>query len=155
MTTLIADLETDGIKPNRIWMVGIKDHDTGEYTSYVGDDEVPIGLMRLMEADIVVGHNFKGYDAKVIKKLTDGLIEIPKEKIIDTCELSRSMFPQMPNHKLESWGEIFNFPKIKYDKGFEQFHPEMVPYCKQDVELNAVLYDFFLTQLDAEGKDEA
>jgi DNA polymerase III alpha subunit (gram-positive type) len=148
MSILVGDLETNGLKPNRIWVVGIKDVETGEYTSYVGDEEVPIGLMRLAEADVVIGHNFKGYDAKVIEKLTDGLIKIDENKIVDTVELSRKLFPEMPNHKLETWGEIFEFPKIKYDKGFEKFHPEMVPYCAVDVELNAKLYDFFMKYID-------
>jgi DNA polymerase III alpha subunit (gram-positive type) len=148
MAILVGDLETNGLRPNRIWVVGIKDVETGEYTSYVGDEEVPIGLMRLAEADIVIGHNFKGYDAKVIENLTDGLIKIDNSKIVDTVELSRKLFPELENHKLETWGDVFEFPKIKYDKGFEQFHPDMVPYCERDVELNAVLYQFMMDHIE-------
>ncbi|RYD64010.1 MAG: hypothetical protein EOP83_10800 [Verrucomicrobiaceae bacterium] len=148
MTIIVADLETNGLKPDTIWVVGIKDVETGEYTSYVGEEEVPLGLMRIAEADIVIGHNFKGYDAKVIANLTDGLIKLDESKIIDTCELSRKLFREMPNHKLETWGDIFEFPKIKYDKGFEKFHPDMVPYCERDVELNAVLYEFMMKHID-------
>lgn len=148
MTVLVGDIETNGLKPNIIWCVGVLDIDTGEYTSYVGDEEVPVGLMRLAEADVVVGHYFKGYDAPVIKKLTDGLITIDEDKIIDTCELSREFFPDLPNHKLETWGEIFEDHKIKYDKGFERFHPEMVPYLEQDVRLNARLYKFMIEHLE-------
>jgi DNA polymerase III alpha subunit (gram-positive type) len=148
MSILVGDLETNGLKPTKIYVVGIKDMETGEYKSYVGDDEVPEGLMRLAEADIIIGHNFKSYDAKVIENLTDGLIKLDESKIIDTVELSRKLFKQMPNHRLETWGEIFEFPKIKYDKGFDNFHPEMVPYCERDVELNAVLYEFMMAHID-------
>lgn len=148
---LIADIETDGLKPSKIHMLGIMDFKTKVYESYIGEDEVPLGLMRLAEADRIVGHNFRGYDAKVIRKLTEGLIDLPDEKIDDTVEIARALFPEMKSHRLATWGEILGFPKLDYQGGFEEFTPEMVPYCQRDVELNAALYEFFLTQLaDAE-----
>lgn len=143
---LIADLETDGLKPSKIWMVGILDYNTDEFTSYVGDDEVPIGLMRIAQAERVIGHNFRGYDKKVIEKLTEGLIKLDNARIDDTVEISRSLFPKMDNHKLATWGEIFGFPKLDFHN-FDEWDPKMIPYCQRDCELNKVLYDFFLTQL--------
>lgn len=144
---LVADLETNGIDPSRIWVVGVLNVETDEYTSYVGDD-IPEGLMRIAEADLVIGHYFKKYDAKVINKLTEGLITLQEDKIIDTVELSRSLFSDLPNHKLKTWGDIFEYPKIDYDKGFEEFHPEMLPYCERDVRLNKRVYDFFVEHLE-------
>ncbi|RYD68253.1 MAG: hypothetical protein EOP83_01170 [Verrucomicrobiaceae bacterium] len=157
MTTLVADLETDGLKPKKIHMVGIMDFDTKEYTSYIGEDEVPVGLMRLAEADRVVGHNLRSFDAKVIKDLTEGLIVIPDDKIDDTLEIGRMLFPQLENHKLKTYGEILGFPKFEYEGGWGEFTPEMAPYCQRDVELTAALYEFFLTQLAAicETEEEA
>jgi hypothetical protein len=146
MEILIGDLETNGLKPDRIWMVGVLDYHTDEYVSYIGDDEVPLGLMRLAEADRVIGHNFRGYDARVIKKLTNGLIEIDNDRIDDTVEISRALFPELENHKLATWGEILGFPKLDSPL-FETFTPKMIPYCERDCRLNKVLYDFLLSRM--------
>jgi hypothetical protein len=151
MTILVGDIETNGFEPSIIWVVGVMDAETNEYTSYVGTDQVCEGLARLADADIVIGHNFKGYDAKYITKLTDGLIEFDQSRIVDTCELSRILFPHLVNHKLETWGEILGFPKIKYTEGFTRFHPKMVPYCEQDVRLNKALYDFLLREMEGQA----
>jgi DNA polymerase-1 len=138
---LLGDIETNGLKPDRIWMVGIIDLVTDEYTAYIGDDEVPVGLMRLAEAELVVGHNFKGYDAPVIKRLSDGLIDLTR--VEDTLDLSRRLFPNRSSHSLEAWGLEFGYPKLHF-KDFSKFSPEMVPYCERDVRLNKRLYEFLL-----------
>jgi hypothetical protein len=143
---LVADLETDGFDPKVIWVVGILNLETDEYTAYTGDD-VAEGLLRIADADLVVGHYFRGYDKKVIEKLSEGVIVLDDNKIDDTCEMSRELFPELPNHKLETWGKILGSPKIKYDKGFEEFHPEMLPYCEQDVRLNAEVYRTFIKEM--------
>lgn len=148
-TVLVADIETNGLKPDVIWCLGIIDNKTKEYTAYHGDD-VPLGLMRLAEADVVVGHYFKKYDAKVIKKLTEGLVVIEEDKIDDTVELSRILFPDLPDHKLKTWGDIFGYPKLDHDE-WHRFSPEMLVYLERDVRLNDKLYDFFIEQIEAQG----
>jgi hypothetical protein len=146
-SVLIGDIETNAIyQPSRIWMVGVLDFYTDEFTAYVGDDEVPLGLMRLAEADLVCGHNFRAYDAKEITRMTEGLITLEDDRIIDTLEIGRSLFPDLVNHKLKTWGEIFGYPKIDYDKGFDAFHPDMVPYCERDCRLTKAVYEFLLSQ---------
>jgi len=122
-------------------MVGIIDLVTDEYTAYIGDDEVPEGLMRLAEAELVVGHNFRGYDAPVIKRLSGGLIDLTQ--VEDTLDLSRRLFPSRPSHSLEAWGLEFGYPKLHF-KDFSKFSPEMVPYCERDVRLNKRLYEYLL-----------
>jgi DNA polymerase III alpha subunit (gram-positive type) len=121
------------------------DNATKEYTAYVGDD-IPLGLMRLAEADIVVGHYFKKYDAPVIKKLTEGLVVIDEAKIDDTVELSRILFPELENHKLATWGDIMEFPKLDH-KEWDRFSEEMLVYLERDVRLNDKLYDFFIERI--------
>jgi hypothetical protein len=127
-------------------MVGVVDLITEEYTAYVGDDEVPYGLMRLAEADFVAGHNFLGYDAPVIEKLSDGLIVFDRDRIEDTLILSRKLFPGRKSHSLESWGLDFGLPKLPSPL-FERFTPELVPYCKRDVILNKRLYDHLIAEM--------
>lgn len=150
MLTLVADIETDAIyKPTTIHMVGILDYDTDEFTAYVGEDEVPLGLLRIQEADRVIGHNFRDYDKKQIERLTEGLITLDDNKIDDTLEIARALFPQLKSHKLAVWGDILGLPKLEYEGDFLRFTPEMIPYCERDCRVNKLLYEFLLTQLMA------
>lgn len=143
MDIQICDLETDGLNAKEIFVVGIIDYKTDEYIGYTGDD-IPEGLLRLSKADYIIGHNYRGFDAKVIKKLTEGLVTIPPVKIIDTLDYSRALFPKMPSHKLKDWGLLFDYPKIEFND-FSKFTPEMNTYCEQDCRITKRMIDFFRT----------
>jgi hypothetical protein len=145
---LVADIETNAIhNPTRFWVLGILDYHTDEFTGHVGDDDIAEGLMRLEEADLIIGHNFLGYDNKNITRLTDGVFVLDKEKIIDTVKLSRSLVKEFdtsrggPGHGLKAWGDLFGYPKGNWDK-FDRFYPEMVPYCEQDCRITKKVFDF-------------
>lgn len=144
MSILVADLETNGLDPSLIWVVGVLDYDTDEFRAYTGED-VAEGLMRLAEADLVVGHNFLTYDAPVIEKLTDGLIVLDRERIVDTLQLGRKLLPEMKCQKLEEWGNILGLPKIVFTEGFHRFHPNMIPYCERDCRLDKNVFDFLMS----------
>lgn len=137
---LISDIETDGFDPSIIWCVGVMDYKTKEYMSFHGDDVV-LGLMLLAEAEMVVGHNFRCFDARHIRKMTDGIVDL--KSIYDTYDASRRFFPKMPNHKLESWGELFGYPKIAFND-FHKFSNEMLEYLERDVRLNERVFDVML-----------
>lgn len=143
MSILVADLETDGFNPSIIWVVGILDYTTDEFTAYT-DENVAEGLMRIAEAELVIGHNFLGYDAEVAEKLTGGLIQIDREKVYDTLLMGRQLLPDMKCQKLAEWGDLLGLPKIVFNEGFESFHPLMVPYCERDCRLNKRVFDFLV-----------
>lgn len=138
---LIADIETNAIhNPNVIWMLGVLSYDSDEFTAYVGEEQVVDGLLRLVEADCIIGHNFLGYDTKHITRLTNGLVTLPKRKIIDTCKLSKT-YTALPDHKLKTWGDLFGFPKGDYTD-FDRFDPEMIPYCERDCRISKKIFEF-------------
>lgn len=144
MNILVGDLETDGFDPSIIWVVGVLDYHTDEFVAYTGED-VAEGLMRLAAADVVIGHNFIGYDARISEKLTDGLISFDQERIADTLIMGRKLLPDMRKQKLEVWGEILGLPKIQFNEGFDKFVPSMVPYCKRDCEVTKMVFDFLMS----------
>ncbi len=146
---LVADIEADGLKPTTIWVVGVLDWETDEYTSYTGDD-IPEGLVRLMEADLVVGHNFRGYDAPQIERLTGGLVTIDRTKIWDTCDKSRKLVKELKKHGLKEWGEIFGFPKGDHTD-WSRLSPEMEVYCERDVRLTRKVFDFLMELEDQQA----
>lgn len=146
MSILVADLETNGLFPDVIWMVGILDVETDEFTAYV-EDEVPAGILRMHEADVLIGHNIRKYDCFHIERLMEGIVTFDQRRIVDTVELSRKLFPSLKDHKLATWGEILGSPKLDF-KEFDRYTPEMAVYCEQDCRLNKALYEFLLSQID-------
>jgi len=139
---VVADYETDTFNASVIWMGGAQNLLTGEYRSFVGAEEVAdLSYELAVNSKMVVGHYFRGFDRKIVKKLTG--LEIADDKIIDTVEMSKKLCPQLPNHKLETWGELFDYPKFKQPI-FEHFTPEMIPYCERDVRLNTKVFEFLL-----------
>ena len=137
MTTLVFDIETNGIDPDTIWCIGITDWDSG-ITELLAGDDIPLAITILMQADLLVGHNIKKYDVPVIEKLSGvNLRHIP---MVDTLELSRQLHPTRLKHSLESWGRTLGFPKgqhIEWDKPSEA----MFTYCVRDVQLTTRLFE--------------
>ena len=148
---LVGDIETDAIyMPRNIWMVGVLNWETDQFDAYTGDDVVD-GLIRLAEADLAIGHNFVGYDVKNIERMTNNLVKFDRKKIVDTLDLSRK-FVELKDHKLKTWGELFDFPKGDYTD-FSKFDPKMVPYCERDCRLTKKIFDF-LNELSIEKGNE-
>lgn len=115
-------------------------------------------LKDLSEQEVVVGHNFKGFDLLALHKLFgyeyNGFC-------FDTLVLSRLLDPEKKSHSLESWGKRFKFLKgdykdafkarlgDKYQEGMEwwEFNQDMMDYCVQDVRLNAVIFLWMIHRL--------
>lgn len=138
MSVLIADIECDSLKPTTIHMVGVLDYFTDEFIDYNGDN-VAEGLIRIAEASQVIFYNGLGYDVPVIERLTEGMISLKKDRIIECLDLSRK-YVTMKNHKLATWGELFDFPKGDHTD-FTKWSPEMSVYCERDCRLTKKVFD--------------
>lgn len=138
MSVLIADIECESLKPTTIHMVGILDYFTDTFTDYHGDD-VAEGLVRLASASQVIFYNGIGYDVPVIERLTEGMIMFERTRIIECLDLSRK-YVTMKNHKLATWGELFDFPKGDHND-FTKWSPEMSVYCERDCRLTKKVFD--------------
>lgn len=136
---LIADLECDSLRPSTIHMVGVLCLKTDQFTDYNGD-RVAEGLVRIAEAKQVIFYNGLGYDVPVIERLTDGLVTFERERIIECLDLSRKLV-KMKNHKLITWGDVFDFPKGDYHD-FTRYTPEMSVYCERDCRLTKKVFEF-------------
>ena len=141
MSNLVFDIEADGLDPTKIFCIVAQDVDTMDvFTFDVTQLEEGYGLLRA--ADKLIGHNIIGYDIPVIKKITG--IDLSKKKLVDTLVLSRLFKPSREGgHGLESWGYRLNFKKGDYggnQDAWDAYSPEMLQYCKRDVELNTKVY---------------
>ena len=107
-----------------------------EFYECLGIDRLPVladGLRVLHEADKIAFHNGLRYDFWAIEKLFKGTLK--REQIIDTLTISRLIDAESKRHSLAELGEAVGLPKITHEWGFKEFHPDMIPYGKRDVEV--------------------
>lgn len=136
---IILDIETDGLDAHKIHVVCTKQGDTMREW-YNGN-----GLSEYLSGNTVVMHNGLGFDQPVLERLWD--IDFTQVQVKDTLVLSRLANPQREGgHGLRSWGDRFKFPKGDHND-WSKLSPEMVTYCKQDVEITSRVYDRLLIEL--------
>jgi len=147
----IFDIETDGLinEVTKIHCLVLKDIDTNTILSL----SVKEALDKLSNADIIIGHNIIKFDLPVIKKLYPEFKS--NAKIYDTIVATRLLFPDVKEkdfqrkdfpkdcigkHSLKAWGNRIGNYKAEFDTDWKTFTPEMLEYCKQDVEVTYNLY---------------
>lgn len=145
---LIFDIETDGLKPTKIWVIcGIKD-DTMVTLEMPSKADVESLLEGVTE---VIGHNIIAYDIPAIERLLG--VSFNNIKITDTLVLSRLYNPSLEGgHSLGKWGERLNFPKGDYND-WTALTPEMVGYCQQDCRVTERLYQVLIEKLAQFGDE--
>nr|WMM95529.1 DNA polymerase [Methylophilales phage MEP433] len=145
------DIETDGFVEDctKIHCIVLKDIDTQEVISVSNDEAVEL----LSNAELIAGHNIIKFDVPVLEKFYDFKT---KAKIFDTLVATRLLFPdirdsdfkrlEFPNncigrHSLKAWGYRIGTYKEQIDTDWSTFTPEMLEYCKQDVEVTYQLFN--------------
>lgn len=104
----------------------------------------------LLEADLVVGHNSKKFDWKMIQSrlMINGLQPLPHIQHFDTCQAARRHLNLFSN-RLDSLGELVNDKKIKTGgwelwtkvlQGNKNAQKKMAEYCAQDVTLTEKVF---------------
>ena len=141
MSNLVFDIEADGLDPSKIHCIVAQDVDTKDVFTF-DNTQLEAGYLFLKAADKLIGHNIIGYDLPAIKKVTG--FDLSHKKIVDTLVLSRLFKPSREGgHGLESWGYRLKFPKGDFgeqEDAWDFYRPEMLEYCKRDVELNTKVY---------------
>ena len=170
MDRYILDLEADGLLDtvSKVFVIVIKNIDTGERWVLTTDDEIKEGLARVQDQHLI-GHNLIGYDLEVLKRLYGYTMDI--ENVTDTLVLSRLIYSDMRardskskvmstrywgSHSLEAWG--YRLQKLKGDYGksenaFTELSDEMVDYCIQDVEVTEELYRMLYNETSESASD--
>jgi hypothetical protein len=170
MTTLIFDIETNGLLHDvtHIHCLGIYDTETKQTLVYndEGDTEpLTRGIQRLEDADLIVGHNIINYDLPVIRKLYPWFTNTGR--VLDTLVLSRLYhadilktdqkrnWAKMPmqlygRHSLESYGYRLGTYKGDYGKtaDWKEWSNEMQDYMIQDVVVTTKLWNHFQPYLN-------
>ena len=148
MTTLIADVEADGLlfditKIHQISLINVDREETVEsYNDHTSSFDnlllcgsVAQGLKRMSEADTLVMHNGIGYDLPAIFQVS-GLV-LDWKKIVDTLVLSRlGNPPREGGHSLASWATRIMGYKAKVEiEDWSEWTPEIEKRCGVDVQI--------------------
>ena len=134
----VVDIEADSLNPTKVHCVVAKDVDTGKVYPFPPDllhgfRDWSLGVKQF------IMHNGISFDAPVLNRLLG--TNIKPHQIVDTLILSQLLNPMRDNgHSLEAWGNRLAMPKGDVDT-FEVYTPEMLEYCKQDVNITHKLFE--------------
>ena len=145
MTKVIVDIETDKIKATKIHCIVARCLASNKEKVWIGDEcQQFAGWSK--QIDEFIMHNGISFDAPILNKLTGSNIRL--SQVRDTLIESQLYNPiRDGGHSLEAWGERLNFPKGNFTE-FKYYSPEMLEYCKKDVELTGKL----AKTMEEEGK---
>lgn len=141
MSNLVFDIEADGLNPTKIFCIVAMDVDTKDVFTF-DNTQLQEGYDMLMSATKLIGHNIIGYDIPAVERIAG--VDLSKSKAVDTLVLSRLFKPTREGgHGLENWGYRIGFNKGTYgeqEDAWDYYRPEMLDYCRRDVELNYKVY---------------
>ena len=128
------DIETNGLNPDKIWLLCASRMDREEVLHFVGHDEIRRFFDELRGLEVYfVGHNAISFDGPITQRLVGGFADVTR--IVDTLVLSYLYDPAMAGgHSLEAWGVRLQDPKGVFDD-WSGYSEEMAVYCEQDVRL--------------------
>ncbi len=141
---VVCDIETDGLKPTRIWVATCIDYDTGELFSFKEEDLATRFAEFSATVGTWVGHNFLSFDTPAINRLTP--VKIKVTDIVDTLILSRMDDPGRRTHSLEWWGSQLGHPKVEHND-WSHYSEAMLTRNVEDVRLNVKVYRELLARL--------
>lgn len=143
MITTVFDAEANGFLDvaDRVWCIAATTERGGKVLFTPAD--IKDGLDYLHQSDILTGHNIKGYDLPLFKKVY-GWEPLPHQAIVDTLIMSRMLMPKRENpagyvgnkpHSLEAWGYRVGMSKPEHTD-WSQYSEAMGNRCIWDVKIN-------------------
>lgn len=160
MKTYVFDIETNNFldKMDKIHCIVIEHFETQERFKFE-PSQIREALIKLKEADRIVGHNIIAFDLPAIKKMFPKWTH--KAEIFDTLLGAKIVWTDIMatdfilnkqgrlnsnligKYSLESFGMRLGLLKGDYgkkDDAFEIYDPEMLEYCDLDVQVTSKLY---------------
>ena len=148
-----VDCETNGLNPDKIWVMCASRMDQDEVHEFVGHQAIRGFFEGLQGQEVYfVGHNAVSFDGPVTTRIVDGPMRVGN--IVDTMVLSYLYNPAMPDgHSLEAWGIRLKDPKGDFND-WSGYTPEMGKYCTQDVRLGKKVFKALVNRMLRMGYSE-
>lgn len=149
MIVTVFDTESDGFvdEATRLWCIATVNKDSGDSRLFT-PEQIQLGLGYLHAADVLVGHNIKGHDLPLMKKLYDWE-PLSHQVIVDTVVYSRMLYPKRPPpegytggrpHSIEAWGIRLGVSKPSHED-WTQWSEGMGYRCVEDARINLAVLE--------------
>ena len=139
MRKIVVDIETNGLNDaDKIWVAVLQNVETNQVLITLNEKDFK---KNIREDDILIGHNFVGFDRYWLNKIWR--TGIKHTQVVDTLVLSTLFNPdRLGGHSLSSWGDRLNLPKgdyqlqaKKYSFGFDTFDFVARIYSSRNIKL--------------------
>jgi DNA polymerase I len=154
LKSVVLNIEANGLKPDKIWVITCIDIDTGEEHVFRNVYDTPEPFVEYYAGvGRVVGHNIIPYDLPALRRLVRGFpvgVE-PSSRIsiVDTLVVSRLLnFSRDGGHSLAAWAPTVGVPK-SVQPPWEEFSEALVEHSLQNCRITAALYKTFLPYLNS------
>jgi DNA polymerase-1 len=138
---IICDIETDSLKPTKIWCIVTKNVDTQEVKTFWRPDlNKQEFLSYVKDATLWIGHFFIKFDYWKVLRVFFPELKIDPLTIRDTHVISKLFNFNLGEHGLEAWGERLGIAKPKITDFNTVDRDEIINRCQQDVEINYKLW---------------
>lgn len=139
MKTCIIDIETDSVDATVIHCIVTREVNSDEHKVFLHPFEDFREYSR--KVAVWVAHNGISFDIPVIRKLLG--IDIPYRRVVDTFVVSRLVnYKGYSTHGLDEIGASLGQRKTAFNN-FSKLTPEMIQYCKDDVDVTLKVYKKF------------
>ena len=168
---LSVDIESNGLLDTitKIHCAAIEDIDSSYSEFFVFKDQQTIDrfLEKLSNADVIIGHNFFGFDLIAINLIFKWK-PAPTQRIEDTYVLSQLLYPDLfladsedahdwpgkvfsrkdyGSHSLKAWGQRVHCYKGEYTGGWESYNDEMGAYNIGDTKATKFVFQFLESRI--------
>jgi len=144
---VVIDIEANGLKPTKIWVIVCKDIDTGEVNVFrrPSDDASEAKRFHDFAGSIThwIGHNLLGYDYPVLHDLLGLEVSDLPAVCTDTLVVSKVVDYPRQGHSIEDYGLEFGLEKKKFSD-WHKYSQEMEDYCIRDVDITHKVYQKYL-----------
>ena len=129
---VLADCEANGLNPDKLHCVSVKELNKGKVTRFTDSTE----FWKWVNSRKITKwffHNGLNYDVPVLNNLVSPTLIDPKD-VVDTQVVSKLVnYQKFQTHSLRELGEYLGVYKGDYEGGWEKYTEEMGEYCDQDV----------------------
>lgn len=131
--TLLFDIESNGLLDTLedIWCIAIYDYDTNSFEEYTPEN-IDAGLERILQADVLMGHNIMKFDIPAVEKYTGRTCrattrfkEGHTDAIRDSLVISRLVAADIKTMDLDSRDKVFSRAAKKFRHILSQFPNEL------------------------------
>lgn len=139
MRIAVIDIETDSVDATVIWCIVTREVDTSHHKVWLAPFDDFLKYSKTV--DLWIAHNGLTFDIPVINRLLNTNLDY--RKVIDTFVVSRLVnYSNFTTHGLDEIGASLGVRKIPFSD-YSQLTPEMIEYCKQDVDVTLKVYNFY------------